>query len=82
MAKDIKAGITKYSGIKTRPLDTRGISLEATRKIVPDDLYWLIRLLITGEADQKDRPLSVPQHFKRAPSLEYLSRYHPLFDQR
>ena len=46
VASYIKAEIRKCKGITSRPLDVRDISQESTREVIPDSLYWLIRLII------------------------------------
>lgn len=48
--------MTTCSGITARPLDVKQVSLEAARQVVPDSLYWLICLLVTGEAGKTNCP--------------------------
>lgn len=56
MTGDVRTEIKKSKGITTRPLDSRDITIESTRKLIPDCLYWLVRVLITGESDDENRP--------------------------
>lgn len=52
----VRSGIRKSEGITTRPLNAKDISTESARAVIPDDLYWLIRAIITGEYDKEHRP--------------------------
>ncbi|KAK3734695.1 hypothetical protein QZH41_002114 [Actinostola sp. cb2023] len=49
VAKLIQGEIKICKGISTRPLDVRDVSLASTKQIIPDSLYWLIRLIITSD---------------------------------
>ena len=49
VASYIKAEIRKCKGITSRPLDVKDISQESTREVIPDSLYWLIRLIISPD---------------------------------
>ena len=53
---NVRSGIRKSEGITTRPLNAKDISTESARVVIPDDLYWLIRAIITGEYDKEHRP--------------------------
>ena len=48
MASLIKREIQKCKGISTRPLDIRDISAHSSRRLIPDCLYLLLKLLITN----------------------------------
>ena len=57
VASLIKQEIKKCTGIPTKPLNTQDVSMETARKLIPDCLYWLIKLLVT--ADKRSRPTDV-----------------------
>ena len=48
VASLIKREIQKCKGISTRPLDVRDISAHSSRRLIPDCLYLLLKLLITN----------------------------------
>lgn len=48
IASLIKQEIRKCTGIPTRPLNTQDVSMKATRQLIPDCLYLLIKLLVTA----------------------------------
>ena len=52
VASCIKAEIRKCKGITSRPLDVEDISQESTREVIPDSLYWIIRLIISPDDDR------------------------------
>ena len=49
VASYIKVEMRKCKGITSRPLDVKDISQESTREVIPDSLYWLIRLIISPD---------------------------------
>ena len=54
VASSIKQEIKKCTGIPTKPLNTQDVSIETARKLIPDCLYLLIKLLVT--TDKCSRP--------------------------
>ncbi|CAH3155591.1 unnamed protein product [Porites lobata] len=53
-AKIIKHEIKECKGISTRPLDVSDLNEETVRRLVPNDLYWLLRWIIGPTLDIED----------------------------
>ena len=53
-AKIIKHEIKECKGISTRPLDVSDINEDTLRRLVPNDLYWLLRWIIGPTLDIED----------------------------
>ena len=49
MVKHIKQEISEMGGICTAPLNVNDVSLECARRLIPDSLYLLLRLMITSD---------------------------------
>ena len=45
----VKADINETSGIAIHPLQTADLSLETSKALVPESLYWLLRLIVSSE---------------------------------
>ena len=58
VASLIKQEIKKCTGILTKPLNTQDVSVETARQLIPDCLYFLIKLLVT--ADKRGRLSDAP----------------------
>lgn len=53
-AKIIKHEIKECKGISTRPLDVSDLNEDTVRRLVPNDLYWLLRWIIGPTLDIED----------------------------
>ena len=49
VVKHIKQEISEMGGICTAPLNVNDVSLECARRLIPDSLYLLLRLMITSD---------------------------------
>ena len=49
VVKHIKQEISEMGGICTSPLNVNDVSLECARRLIPDSLYLLLRLMITSD---------------------------------
>ena len=53
-AKIIKHEIKEYKGISMRPLDVSDLNEDTVRRLVPNNLYWLLRWIIGPTLDIED----------------------------
>jgi len=53
-AKTIKHEIKECNGISTRPLDVSDLNEDIVKRLVPNDLYWLLRWIIGLTLDIED----------------------------
>ena len=68
VASLIKQEIRKCTGIPTRPLNTQDVSMKASRQLIPDCLYLLIKLLVT--ADKRGGPPDVLNALSQSTNME------------
>ena len=68
VASLIKQEIKKCTGIPTRPLNTQDVSMKASRQLIPDCLYLLIKLLVT--ADKRGGPPGVLNALSQSTNME------------
>ena len=68
VASLIKQEIRKCTGIPTRPLNTQDVSMKASRQLIPDCLYLLIKLLVT--ADKRSGPPDALNALSQSTNME------------
>ena len=56
-AKIIKHEIKEWKGISRRPLDVSDLNEDTVRRLIPNDLYWLLRWIIGPTLDIEDTSL-------------------------
>ncbi|EDO31927.1 predicted protein [Nematostella vectensis] len=49
VARYLRSEIKKCDGISFKPLNVNDVSLDSARIIIPDSLYWVIRLVLTAD---------------------------------
>jgi len=68
IASLIKQEIRKCTGIPARPLNTQDVSVKASRQLIPDCLYLLIKLLVT--ADKRSGPPDALNALSQSTNIE------------